>query len=285
MRQTADAVGNILRTRIVKRLKTIFALSFVTISVNVNVRNVARIFRVLRRDIKRMRRRRLPRLKTRIIPRLWLCGGGADFAPLTLRCKSDPCASKKAMEWQKANPEADEAIRKRRLETIKVERPNWSAEKKAQHNERSKKRYHENWEHCREIARKSKQKEKDKDPETFRAKSAMQCGRRRCNINGYPTDISIDDWRMLLNVFERKCAFCGGKPEFLDLDHVVPINLGGFNVVGNIVPICRPCNSQKSRYCPVRFAKFMNVDLMAILEKAKVRDSSYPICADTYKLV
>lgn len=197
-------------------------------------------------------------------------------------CKT--CASKKAMEWQRANPEADEAIRKRRLETIKAERPNWSEEKKAQHNERGKKRYRENLEHCREIARRSKQKEKDNDPETFRAKSAMQCGRRRCNINGYPTDITIEDWRKLLMVFDRKCAFCGGKPKLFDLDHVIPINLGGFNVVGNIVPICRPCNSQKSRYDPFKFAKESGVDLRAILEKAKIRESAFPICADHYKL-
>lgn len=195
-------------------------------------------------------------------------------------CKS--CAARKAMDWQKANPEAEAAIRKRRLETIKQERPNWSDEKKQAHNARSKKRYWENKEHCREIARKSKQKEKDTDPETFRAKCAIQCGRRRCNIKGYPSDINIDDWRALLVKFERRCAFCGGQPQFLDLDHIVPINLGGFNVVGNIVPICRPCNSQKSRYCPKRFAKLWNIDLRPILEKARIRDSNYPIHSDEF---
>jgi hypothetical protein len=198
-------------------------------------------------------------------------------------CKA--CAAKKAVGWQKSNPEADAAIRQRRVEKLRLHKPVMTDEQREYRNIQSRKAYRCNLEHKREIARRSKQKEKDKDPETFRAKCAMQCGRRRCNINGYPTDITVQDWKDLLAKFDRRCAFCGGRPELFDLDHVIPINLGGFNVVGNIVPICRPCNSQKSRYCPVRFAKFMNVDLMAILEKAKVRDSIYPICADTYKLV
>lgn len=196
-------------------------------------------------------------------------------------CKS--CASKKAMEWQRANPEADEAIRKRRLETIKAERPNWSEEKKAQHNERCKRRYRENWEHCREIARKSKQKEKDRDPETFRAKHAIQCSKRRCAIKGYPTDVTVEDWRLLLEKFDRCCPFCGGKPKFFDLDHLVPIHMGGFNVVGNVVPICRPCNSQKSKIDPKKYADDVGIDLGPIIGKMKVRPSIYPPHADTYK--
>lgn len=197
-------------------------------------------------------------------------------------CKA--CASKKAVAWQRANPEADAAIRQRRAEKLKLIKRPMTDEQKEYRNLQSRKNYRENLEHRREIQRKAKQREKDKDPETFRAKHAIQCGRRRCNIKGYPTDMTVQDWRALLERFDRHCPFCNAVPTFFDLDHLIPIHLGGFNVVGNIVPICRPCNAQKSCIDPKRFVTDMKVNLQEILEKIKIRESVYPTCNGTYTI-
>jgi len=42
------------------------------------------------------------------------------------------------------------------------------------------------------------------------------------------------------------CAYCRQPVEGLpDPDHVVPLSRGGSNGNGNILPSCRPCNSDK----------------------------------------
>lgn len=194
------------------------------------------------------------------------------------------CTAAGAIAWQKTNPEADAAIRQRRLETIKLERANWPEEKKEALNRKSQTWRKNNLERSRQIQRDAKYRAAAKDPETFRAKNAMHANRRRCNLQGYPSDITVDDWKKLLEVFDRKCPFCGGKPDVFDLDHLIPIHLGGFNVVGNIVPICRPCNAQKNRKRPSLFALEMKADLAEIVRKAKIRESPYQMCADLGEL-
>jgi 5-methylcytosine-specific restriction endonuclease McrA len=193
------------------------------------------------------------------------------------------CQAAKAVAWQKDNPDSDKIIRDRRLAKIASERASWPEEKKAKVNAIAKRWRDNNVAKSRQIQRDAKKRAKERDPETFRANHAMQCGKRRCLMRGYPSDVTIDDWKKLLETFNRQCPFCGGRPKFFDLDHLVPIHMGGFNVVGNIVPICRPCNSQKSKCDPYKFAREMNIELAPIIEKARVRESTFPTCAETYQ--
>lgn len=44
-------------------------------------------------------------------------------------------------------------------------------------------------------------------------------------------------------MFGGRCAYCGG--EYEHLDHVKPIKLGGFHMLGNLRPSCRKCNQEK----------------------------------------
>ena len=44
--------------------------------------------------------------------------------------------------------------------------------------------------------------------------------------------------------FEHCCAYCGCSGD-LEVEHVVPISKGGQHHLGNIVPACHPCNSNK----------------------------------------
>jgi 5-methylcytosine-specific restriction endonuclease McrA len=52
--------------------------------------------------------------------------------------------------------------------------------------------------------------------------------------------------RLFVGEFDRCCAYCAqpieGQP---DPDHVVPLSRGGSNSITNILPSCRPCNSDK----------------------------------------
>lgn len=46
-------------------------------------------------------------------------------------------------------------------------------------------------------------------------------------------------------LFENVCAYCGFD-ESLQIDHVVPVSLGGTHEPSNIVPACSSCNSSKN---------------------------------------
>jgi 5-methylcytosine-specific restriction endonuclease McrA len=191
-------------------------------------------------------------------------------------CKK--CMARSSVEWQKSHP--DEMKTRWAIQSLdrrfKREQNGVPEEKRISERGRGAAYRDRNREKVCEASRKSKARQMAADPETVRANNAMQCGKRRCLMRGYPTDITIDDWRLLLSAFDRSCAYCGGKPKLLDLDHIYPIHLGGFNVVGNIVPICRPCNSQKSRQDPKKFSEIIGADLDKVLRLARVRDSEYP---------
>lgn len=48
-------------------------------------------------------------------------------------------------------------------------------------------------------------------------------------------------------IFKRddyKCLCCG-KDHSLSLDHIIPVNNGGLNRLGNLQTLCSPCNSSK----------------------------------------
>jgi 5-methylcytosine-specific restriction endonuclease McrA len=46
-------------------------------------------------------------------------------------------------------------------------------------------------------------------------------------------------------LFKGKCCYCGtgGK---LEVDHVLPLSLGGLDDASNIAPACRRCNASKN---------------------------------------
>ena len=48
------------------------------------------------------------------------------------------------------------------------------------------------------------------------------------------------------------CHYCGKtfSAQELTLDHIVPVARGGKSTRGNVVPACKPCNSDKKYYTP-----------------------------------
>lgn len=80
----------------------------------------------------------------------------------------------------------------------------------------------------------------DKHPEKFQQKNA----RSRAKKKSAEGSISSVEWLKLLNRYENKCLCCGKKAK-LEMDHVVPLSLGGRNSIDNIQPLCRSCNARK----------------------------------------
>lgn len=86
---------------------------------------------------------------------------------------------------------------------------------------------------------------------TRRAYCTPDCKRRAklARRKGREADGHTYTWShvmRLLLLLDGRCAYCDrtidGPP---DPDHVVPLSRGGSNGNGNVVPSCRPCNSDK----------------------------------------
>lgn len=80
-----------------------------------------------------------------------------------------------------------------------------------------------------------------RNPEKVRLKSQN----RRALKKGNGGEITEQEWLNLLEKYEHRCLCCGRDDVKLTLDHVVPIKLGGPNMIDNAQPLCRSCNSKK----------------------------------------
>jgi 5-methylcytosine-specific restriction endonuclease McrA len=93
------------------------------------------------------------------------------------------------------------------------------------------------YEYRLEIERRSRAKNKEKHRP---GKNARQSIRNR-KLSNNPFEIINKD---LKRVYRSECWRCGTK-ENLSMDHIVPITRGGNHAVGNIMTLCRSCNSSK----------------------------------------
>lgn len=76
-----------------------------------------------------------------------------------------------------------------------------------------------------------------------RAKSKA---RKVAQRGGTPTHLSPTHLWRHWSKFDHCCAYCGCSGD-LEVEHVVPISKGGDHHLGNIVPACHRCNSNKGR--------------------------------------
>ena len=55
---------------------------------------------------------------------------------------------------------------------------------------------------------------------------------------------TASEWSVLLGQYGGVCAYCGAAGP-LTADHRIPLSRGGRNVIENIIPACKSCNSRK----------------------------------------
>lgn len=72
----------------------------------------------------------------------------------------------------------------------------------------------------------------------YHARRARLAG---CAVN----DLTLADWRAILEEYGHRCAYCGRDDVALTRDHVVPLCKGGNHTRSNVVPACRSCNTRK----------------------------------------
>jgi 5-methylcytosine-specific restriction endonuclease McrA len=67
---------------------------------------------------------------------------------------------------------------------------------------------------------------------------------RRRKYNLKSGKVSVEDWNEMLKECNYSCLHCGITDDITQ-DHIIPLSKGGQNVIENIQPLCRSCNSSK----------------------------------------
>lgn len=75
-------------------------------------------------------------------------------------------------------------------------------------------------------------------------KKAHQNNYRSRKLENHYTQYTKAELQEICDRFDNQCAYCG-KFAKLQMDHAVPISLGGADVAGNLLPACKSCNSGK----------------------------------------
>lgn len=89
---------------------------------------------------------------------------------------------------------------------------------------------------------------------TERGKEACRQGKRayfsrKRKVHSSP--ISPDALLKRAGELGDKCSYCNGKHE--SWDHFIPVSQGGSDVIGNLVPCCKLCNSAKRNQDPLEW--------------------------------
>jgi 5-methylcytosine-specific restriction endonuclease McrA len=66
---------------------------------------------------------------------------------------------------------------------------------------------------------------------------------RRASKRGFGNFKILD--KELKRLKQQPCFYCGSR-ENITIDHVIPLSRGGYDSIGNILPACLSCNSQKN---------------------------------------
>lgn len=115
-------------------------------------------------------------------------------------------------------------------------------------NQYARKWYRKNVERHRACTRKNRERRMQENPELERMKRRINVRRNKAKRKGVHHNKTCGKKTISLHfeqTFEKnKCCYCG-KEGPVEVDHFYPIAKGGPHVLGNFVPACHECNSNK----------------------------------------
>jgi 5-methylcytosine-specific restriction endonuclease McrA len=92
----------------------------------------------------------------------------------------------------------------------------------------------------RELIRQHARQRYHADP----SKSAAKAHERRARLRMTDGTFTPEQWQAVLLFYGDRCLCCGTKGR-MTIDHIIPLIIGGRNVIDNIQPLCRSCNARK----------------------------------------
>lgn len=185
------------------------------------------------------------------------------------RMRENPDARRKSHECSKRRYREDEEYRER----VKARARAWHQNNKDRASENKKRWYRENSERSNEACRNRwrnyrldpewvererarKRKEREEYPHRWVASYNARRAREKA-VEGKVTAKQIIE---ILESQGRKCVYCQvSLDKGYEVDHIMPLALGGTNWPSNIQCLCRSCNRRKSSKHPDDFAKEMGL--------------------------
>ena len=83
------------------------------------------------------------------------------------------------------------------------------------------------------------------NPEKVRMAKANNRRKRRAAKHAGHGNFTTQEFRELCERYDNRCLRCGNMEAVLEADHIVPLIRGGSDDIGNIQPLCGPCNRKK----------------------------------------
>jgi 5-methylcytosine-specific restriction endonuclease McrA len=168
-------------------------------------------------------------------------------------CRCDECravAVEYIRKWRAANPDKVKAAARRDLEITRA----WQKVNPEKVREAGRRYYAAHPEERRAVAMAYARA----NPERVRAnmkawskanpdKVAKNGRARRARLAAADVRVVTErDWRRLIARFDHRCAYCGVAAP-LAQEHVIPLSRGGRHAIGNLLPVCRFCNTSKHK--------------------------------------
>lgn len=168
------------------------------------------------------------------------------------RYQKDPGYSKR---WRKQNPEARKIIDRRYQENNKERRKQKDKRYREQNKEKIK-------EYERQYRTQNRERMATRDLAKYRENPtpilAKNRGRKalRRNAEGVHTATDIET---IYDNQSGNCAYCSAALRGVyDVDHVIPLAVGGSNWPDNLCCACKPCNRRKGCMTGEEFCRFLS---------------------------
>ena len=163
-----------------------------------------------------------------------------------LHSKCKKCFSKYRKQYYKSNKEKEaerlKQYRKKNKDKISKYNKQYCDVNKDKMAERHKQWYENNREKALEQ---KKQYHQSPQGQAVRFNSS---NKRRLKEQEQGTGITKDQWLEMMQYFDWRCAYSGEvlSKDTRSVDHIVPIDAGGDNMIWNMVPMTRSLNSSKN---------------------------------------
>ena len=158
-----------------------------------------------------------------------------------LYCK--PCWRVRSETSRQKHLEARRAAARNTAARFRAEHPDTYKERQANWYAANGLTYHRQWqEEHREDVRAAVRKYRA----AHRDEQQVKTNNRRAKRDGVAGEITLQDWLALRARHHDTCASCHQAVK-LEIDHVVPMKLGGLNIISNIQPLCHGCNTRKKQ--------------------------------------